>query len=78
MAEFITFVWKPLMAEIMKRNIRIITNAGGLNPLGLKAAIEQVAIDAGLERPPIVAAIDGDDLLPDLEKLLANNNLRRT
>jgi hypothetical protein len=64
------------MAEILKRNIRVITNAGGLNPRGLKAAIEQMAIDSGLEQIPVIAAVDGDDILPDLNNLLASGSLK--
>lgn len=41
-AEFVTFVWKPLMRDIMEKQIKIVTNAGGLDPLALKVAIEQV------------------------------------
>ena len=43
-AEFVTFVWKPLMAEIMEKGIRVVTNAGGLDPLALKKAIEDVIL----------------------------------
>ena len=41
-AEFVTFLWKPLMRDILDRGIRVVTNAGGLDPRALKAAIEQV------------------------------------
>lgn len=41
-AEFVTFVWKPLMQDIIRGNIRVVTNAGGLNPAALKKAIEDV------------------------------------
>lgn len=27
--EFVDFVWKPLMKEIIEKKIKIITNAGG-------------------------------------------------
>jgi len=67
-AEFASVVWKPLMRQIMKHKIKLVTNAGGMNPLGLKAAIEKVARDAGLE-VPVVAAITGDDLAAQVVSL---------
>jgi hypothetical protein len=27
--EYVTFVWKPLMKDILDRGIKVITNAGG-------------------------------------------------
>jgi len=62
-AEFVRTVWKPLMNEFISRKIKIVTNAGGMNPLALKEAIENATKEAGLPMP-IVAAIVGDDLLP--------------
>ena len=66
--EYVDTVWKPLMKEIMKRKIKLITNAGGLNPLGLKEAIEKTAKEAGIE-VPVVAAITGDDMMNSVEEL---------
>lgn len=50
------------MHEIMEKKIKLVTNAGGLDPVGLKLAIEKAALDAGLPMPK-VAAITGDDLM---------------
>ncbi|KAJ3414010.1 hypothetical protein HDV05_007217 [Chytridiales sp. JEL 0842] len=60
--EFVDRVYAPNAQRIADRNIKIITNAGGLHPMAAKAAIEQAARDADVE-PPIVAAIFGDDLI---------------
>jgi len=43
-----------------QRGVRIVTNAGGLNPAGLAAQLETIAADQGLD--VTVAYIDGDDL----------------
>lgn len=32
------------MHEITERGIKLVTNAGGLNPLGLKEAIEKASL----------------------------------
>jgi len=60
--EFVSEVWRPLMKIIIERKIRVVTNAGGMNPLGLKHAMETLAKDAGLS-VPLVAVLLGDDLL---------------
>ncbi|GGB27190.1 exopolyphosphatase [Flexivirga endophytica] len=44
----------------VERGVRIVSNAGGLNPAGLAARIEQLAQDVGLQVS--VAYVDGDDL----------------
>lgn len=50
--EFVDVVWKPLMKQILKKNIKIVTNAGGMNPIALKKAIEEEAryIDSCIRR----------------------------
>ncbi|KAL6072575.1 Terpene utilization protein AtuA [Balamuthia mandrillaris] len=67
--EFVETVWKPLMGPILAHNIKVVTNAGGMNPLALKKAIEQASQEAG-QPIPIVAAVYGDDLLPRRQELL--------
>jgi acyclic terpene utilization AtuA family protein len=61
----------------LERGVRIVSNAGGLNPAGLAARIGEIATAQGLS--PNVAYVDGDDvrpLAPDLglgpEALTAN------
>ncbi len=44
------------------RGVRIVVNAGGLNPAGLAAALRDLAGRLGLE--VAVAHVEGDDLLP--------------
>jgi hypothetical protein len=54
----------PLMAE---KNVRVITNAGGINPLGLGRKIRELALELGLKIK--VGVVDGDDVLPRIEEL---------
>ena len=49
------------------RGVRIVTNAGGLNPAGLADAVRALAERLGL--PVRVAHVDGDDLAPRAEEL---------
>ena len=46
--------------EIAERGIKVVTNAGGLDPLGLAEAVRQLVRDRGLELS--VAAVTGDDV----------------
>lgn len=58
--DFVSAVMKPLIADIARQGIKVVTNAGGVNPLACKAALEQVAAEAGVSLR--VAAVLGDDL----------------
>lgn len=57
----------PHLAAIMQRGIRIVTNAGGLDPHAQAAAIRAKADALGLK--PRIAVITGDDLRPALPQL---------
>jgi Acyclic terpene utilisation family protein AtuA len=66
--DFVTQV-EPLLEEILKRRIRIITNAGGVNPQGCADALFEMAARRGL--PLKVAVVGGDDLKGRIEELRA-------
>ncbi len=65
-----TFVaqMEEVMGTCLDRGVKVVVNAGGLDPLGCAAAVEEVADRLGLT--PVVAAITGDDLAPRLGELL--------
>ncbi|MEV6350935.1 acyclic terpene utilization AtuA family protein, partial [Actinoplanes sp. NPDC051851] len=52
---------RDCLTIIRDRNVRIVTNAGGLNPAGLAAAIRELAAEQGVDIP--VAHVEGDELL---------------
>ena len=58
---------KEIANTCKKKKIKIVTNAGGLNPSSMAAEIEKILIDMGLDLK--VAYIDGDDLMPRMEEL---------
>jgi hypothetical protein len=64
----------PLMGEILpavvERNIRVIANAGGVNPQGCGEAVLEEARRAGLQGRARIAVITGDDILERLPDLL--------
>jgi acyclic terpene utilization AtuA family protein len=56
---FLTQV-EAVLGTCLERGIRIVANAGGLNPAGLAAAVREVAGRLGLDAK--VAHVEGDDL----------------
>lgn len=67
--DFITQVIKPLGAEIARRRIRVIANAGGVNLQACATAIRTALMDAGLSLK--VGTVEGDDLLDRTDELRA-------
>lgn len=66
-----TFVtqMRQVLGRCVERGVKVVSNAGGLNPAGCARAVEAVAADLGLR--PRIAWIDGDDVLPRLDELRA-------
>jgi hypothetical protein len=64
-----TFVrqMEQVMGTCLDRGIKVVANAGGLNPTGLAAALGAVASRLGLA--PLIASVAGDDLMPRLAAL---------
>jgi Acyclic terpene utilisation family protein AtuA len=60
---------EDVAATCAERDIKIVVNAGGLNPAGCAAAARALYQRLGLRA--VVAHIDGDDLLPKLSELQA-------
>jgi hypothetical protein len=63
------------LTPILQRQpqLKIITNAGGMNPPGCAARARTLLDQAGLSRQRI-AIVHGDDLLPRLDELLAQGH----
>ncbi len=64
--DFITQV-EPLLEDVVARKIKIITNAGGVNPSGCAEALFSVARARGLTLK--VGVIEGDNIVPRLSEL---------
>jgi Acyclic terpene utilisation family protein AtuA len=67
-ATFLTQM-EQVLGTCLDRGIRIVSNAGGLNPAGLAARIGELAARLGLAAK--VAYVEGDDLTGRLDELLA-------
>src|SRR5450755_4567646 len=59
-ADFLTVHVGPHLAEIARQGVKVVANAGGLNPQGLVAALEAMIREQGLDLK--VACVDGDDI----------------
>lgn len=68
--DFVYRVMKPLLPKIAEDKVKIVTNAGGVNPLSCQRALQELISAAGLDLK--VAVVLGDDLIPqkaELDKL---------
>ena len=70
---FVTQI-EQVMGECLDRGIRVVSNAGGLDPAGCADTVAQVADRLGLA--PTIAFVDGDDLMPRVAELAAAGALR--
>jgi hypothetical protein len=71
-----TFVtqMEEVMGTCLDKGIKVVTNAGGLDPDNCAEAVAQVAQKLGLS--PKVAYVQGDNLMPRMTDLLATDQLR--
>jgi hypothetical protein len=58
---------EEVLGQALERGIKIVTDAGGLNPAGLTAELRALCDRFGLKAK--VLHIEGDDLMPQLESL---------
>jgi hypothetical protein len=67
-----TFVtqMEQVLGACMDKGIRVVANAGGLDPAGCAEAVRNVAAKLGLSVS--VAHVEGDDLLPAIDHLRAD------
>lgn len=59
--------FKDVALACQERGIKIVTNAGGLNPASMARKVEEIIEELGLNLK--VAYIDGDDLIPRMDEL---------
>ena len=67
--DFISLI-ERVLPQIIKNNIKIVTNAGGINSYACRDALLSVAKKMNLDVK--IAVIAGDDILPNIDLLMAN------
>jgi len=60
--DFVNIVLRENLPEIARRGIRVVANAGGLNPQACGDAVRALVAELGLDLK--VAVVSGDDILP--------------
>lgn len=69
--DFVSRVMAPLLKKIAEKKIKVISNAGGVNPLACRDALQKIIKEYGLDLK--VAVVLGDDLLAKHEQLKQQN-----
>ena len=65
--DFVTAVMTPLARQIGERRVKVVTNAGGVNPHGCRDALQKVLDRLGVKLS--VAVVSGDDVMSQLPNL---------
>ena len=66
-ADFVSVAMADVLPEVVRRNIRVVANAGGVNPQACALALEQLAASLGLKLK--IAVVVGDDVMPLMDEL---------
>ncbi len=65
--DFVDTAMQQVLPAVMQRGIKVISNAGGINPQGCAAALQALA--AGMGLAPRIAVVLGDDVSAQLPAL---------
>lgn len=65
--DFVVTAMAPYIKDILKKGIRVVSNAGGVNPLACAAALQQVAKKADVDLK--IAVVTGDDLMGEINTI---------
>ncbi len=65
-SDFVKTVMSPLLPEIKKRGIKVVSNAGGVNPEACVKALQEEIAQSGLDLK--VVMVSGDNILPYKKK----------
>lgn len=65
--DFVTVTMKAILKDVVANNIRVISNAGGVNPQACAQAIRALAAEQGVAVK--VAVVLGDDVMPLVDAL---------
>lgn len=60
-----------ILPDVVANNIKVLANAGGVNPEGCAQAVARQAERLGLKNQVKIAVVTGDDILPRLDELIA-------
>ena len=67
--DFVEIAMRSVVGDVARKGIKVVSNAGGLNPKGCAAAVAKLAAEAGVKLR--IAVVEGDDvsaLVPSLRE----------
>ncbi len=70
--DFVDLV-RRILSEIIEKDIKIITNAGGVNPQACQKAINEVACELGYDLK--IGIIEGDNIFNEMDTFRNNHNV---
>jgi hypothetical protein len=65
--DFVSVAMKSVLKDVVARGIRVVSNAGGVNPQGCADALATLAKELGVDVR--IAVVTGDDVMPLLPEL---------
>jgi hypothetical protein len=65
---------ESVLSSIVERGVKIIANAGGVNPAACGSAVRTVLERAGAHNRVRIGVVSGDDLLPRLDELIGSGH----
>ena len=65
--DFVTVAMKSVLKDVVAQGIRVVSNAGGVNPQGCADALRALAAEQGVNVK--IAVVTGDDVMPQLAEL---------
>jgi Acyclic terpene utilisation family protein AtuA len=65
--DFVTVTIRAILREAVEKGIRIVSNAGGVNPQACAAAVAAIAAEQGLQVQ--IGIVEGDDVMPLVPEL---------
>jgi hypothetical protein len=65
--DFVSVAMKAVLEDVVKQGIRVVSNAGGVNPQGCADALAALAAEQGIALK--IAVVSGDDVSPRLPQL---------
>ena len=65
---------ESVLPAVVERGVKVIANAGGVNPPACAAAVRELAAAKGAGGKVQIGVVTGDDLLPRLDELIARGH----
>jgi hypothetical protein len=65
---------ESVLTAVVERGVRVIANAGGVNPVACADAVRELAKSKGVGGKVRIGVVTGDDLLPRLDDLISRGH----